>query len=212
MVEPGRDARRQTSRRRVRERAAIATALLIVPVAAVLGLKLPLDASGVLAPIFDLPRSAFGHVRSATDGKVQLSDSEPTEYRFARGDHAPFLPPRPQRRHRSHSSSRPETTTPVRHPRGATGEDVAAPGRPIQAPADGATDSPSGDLGDGTPQAPAHGRTGTTPADRQSGGSDRPATSDAPAGAGDSHGGDQSGDPAGPEWRWVVRAMPWSPA
>ena len=92
MDERARDARRQTGRRRVREIAAIATALLIVPVAAVLGPKLPLDASGVLAPIFDLPRSAFGHVHSSDDGKVQLSDPQQTEYRFARGHDAPFLP------------------------------------------------------------------------------------------------------------------------
>jgi len=63
-----RDERRPTGRRRLREVAAIATALLVVPIAAILGLKLPLDAAGVLAPIFDLPRTAFGHVRSASEG------------------------------------------------------------------------------------------------------------------------------------------------
>ena len=73
MGERRHDARRQTGRRRAREVAAIATALLVVPVAAVLGLKLPLDAGGVLAPIFDLPRTAFGHVRSSSDGAVQLT-------------------------------------------------------------------------------------------------------------------------------------------
>ena len=40
-----RDARRPTGRRRLREIAAIAAALLVVPVAAVLGLKLPFDAA-----------------------------------------------------------------------------------------------------------------------------------------------------------------------
>ncbi|HJX76010.1 MAG TPA: hypothetical protein VJ247_06605, partial [Gaiella sp.] len=68
-----RDEHRLTGRRRLREIAAIAAALLVVPVAAVLGLKIPFDASGVLAPIFDLPRTAFGHVRSSDDGAVRLS-------------------------------------------------------------------------------------------------------------------------------------------
>jgi hypothetical protein len=96
-----RDERRPTGRRRLREGAAIATALLVVPVAAVLGLKLPLDAAGVLAPIFDLPRTAFGHVRPTSDGGVQLSVGAPDERTLVRGHDAPFLPPRLAKSHRS---------------------------------------------------------------------------------------------------------------
>ena len=59
MGERRHDARRQTGRRRAREVAAIATALLVVPVAAVLGLKLPLGAGGVLALALSVPEASI---------------------------------------------------------------------------------------------------------------------------------------------------------
>ena len=67
-----RDDRRTSTRRRMRELAAIGAALLVVPLAAIAGLKIPIDA-GALAPIFTLPHSALGHVRSAASGVVQLA-------------------------------------------------------------------------------------------------------------------------------------------
>ena len=94
MVARRRDERRPTGRRRLREVAAIATALLVVPIAAILGLKLPLDAAGVLAPIFDLPRTAFGHVRSASEGPVELSGRPADGVAATPGDNQAFAPPR----------------------------------------------------------------------------------------------------------------------
>ena len=102
MVARRRDERRPTGRRRLREVAAIATALLVVPIAAILGLKLPLDAAGVLAPIFDLPRTAFGHVRSASEGPVELSARPPDGVATAIDETQAFAPPRLHRQRPAH--------------------------------------------------------------------------------------------------------------
>ena len=102
MVARRRDERRPTGRRRLREVAAIATALLVVPIAAILGLKLPLDAAGVLAPIFDLPRTAFGHVRSASEGPVELSARPADGVATATDETQAFAPPRLHRQRPAH--------------------------------------------------------------------------------------------------------------
>jgi len=155
--ERARDVRRQTGRRRGREIAAIATALLIVPAAAVVGLKLPLDASGVLAPIFDLPRSAFGHVHSSDDGKVQLADPPPTEVRFARGDDTPFLPPARPPRHHDHGVG--PHVAPALDGNGNDGAGTQTPVSPDADPAEGSHDRPSTRGDHETPPGP------TKPAD-----------------------------------------------
>ena len=83
-----------------------------MPIAAILGLKLPLDAAGVLAPIFDLPRTAFGHVRSAPDGPVELSARPPEGVATATDVTQAFAPPRLHRQRRAHVVE----PTPVREP------------------------------------------------------------------------------------------------
>jgi hypothetical protein len=68
-----RQGRRSSNRRRVKELAAIAAALLVVPLAAFAGLMLPIDPSGPLAPSFTPAHSSFGQARKATPGAVGLS-------------------------------------------------------------------------------------------------------------------------------------------
>jgi len=56
----------------LREFAAIACTALIVPAAALAGLALPVNPSGVVAPILEAPRALFGGVRDTTKGFVRL--------------------------------------------------------------------------------------------------------------------------------------------
>jgi hypothetical protein len=188
VVERRRDERRHTGRRRLRELAAIATALLVVPVAAVLGLKLPLDAAGVLAPIFDLPRTAFGHVRSSTDGAVQLSDSSSGGERVAFGDDAPFLPPTPPRRyHHPHAFAAPKPTP--HHRTDDSGARIVAttPDASDVAP-DGPSSEPTGGGNDReTPQAPPLEHPAPLPADPPKGITPPPDTAGTPGDSDVSH-------------------------
>ena len=174
MVARRRDERRPTGRRRLREVAAIATALLVVPIAAILGLKLPLDAAGVLAPIFDLPRTAFGHVRSASDGPVELSARPPDGVATATDDTQAFAPPRLHRQRPAHVV---ESTPVDREPAPATVEATQRPSHetpetsetPRSGPGpDHDTDSGSGTASPGDPPGNAIDTPGgPTPIDRR---------------------------------------------
>ena len=75
----------------MRERAAIVCTALVVPSTALAGLALPLNPSGVLAPILEAQRALFGSVGEDT-GSVQLVAGQAGEDLEPNGSSVPVSP------------------------------------------------------------------------------------------------------------------------